>query len=403
MHKPFGDLFEVRSPKSWLIIFGLFVYFAFSWATYTFTVEPLYESMNPLTIGADSGAYFELSGVSAAEQGNVDKGSLVNLGGSSLGPVAVAIVFRTEFGVACFNCFLFLLLLWWSTRIPGVRGDWFALFMVLNPQTLPTLMTLNKEILAVAGLVAFGVYIYSRTAEGGSKSSRLMLFLALALSILGRWEQVIILFWYLAVESRRSPFRGKPRQSIVALLLFLSVAYAAAMHILHINLQGFLSQTQGGGLITKLDSIQAMGGYFLVAPFKILMNIAGRFVTPGYFLHDYWFDDFGTSLQNRYIGILASLGMLIVLGVLLVKDRLRFSRPLIHVAFIYFICTAVNPFIQPRYMYPGYALLALELARKKSSLEPVLPLPTPPALPPSYRYCYEVAALATGLSKPEQR
>ena len=386
IHKPFGNLFEIRSRKSWLIIFGLFVYFAFCWATYTATVEPLYGDQNPDTISADSAAYFQLAGMQdPSGEGSVDKGSLVSLGGSSLGPVAIAVIFRGAFGVACFNCVLFLVVIWWASKIPGVRGDWFALIMVVNPQTIPTLMTLNKEILAIAGMVAFSRYLYSRGASTGSKSSKSMLFLGIVFSILGRWQQVIIVFWYLAAESRWSPVRGKARWSLVTLLLALSIGYAAVVHILHINLQGFLIQTAGGGTIVRLNHIQDMGGYFLIAPLKILMNIAGRFVTPAYFLHDYWLENFGNSLQNRYIGILASLDMLITIFLLLAMDRLRASRPMIRLAFVYFICTAVNPFVQPRYMYPGFALLALELSRRRSSLEAVQPLPAPPPLPPSYR------------------
>jgi hypothetical protein len=77
--------------------------------------------------------------------------------------------------------------------------------------------------------------------------------------------------------------------------------------------------------------------------------------------------------------------MLIVLAYVIVRGRFRLDRPLIHLTVIYFICTAINPFIQPRYIFPSYVLLALEMSRKLQALEPVKPLRKLPPLAPSYR------------------
>ena len=272
---------------------------------------------------------------------------------------------------------------------------WFAVLMAVNAQTLPTLMTLNKEILAVAGLVAFSAYLYSGLPKRSRRGSKLLLLVAIVLSTMARWQQLIILLWYIVAEWKRSPLRNKPRKAIIALLLVCSVGYAAAIHVLHVNISGFLVQTTGGGTIVRLDDIQGEGGYFLVAAPKILMNLAGRLVTPAYFLHDYWYDNFGGSWQNQFIGFLSNFAMVGIIAVAFFRDRLRLTRPLIHLAFVYFICTAVNPFIQPRYMYPGYSLLALELSRKKSAIEAVRPhRGLLPPLPPSYRLTPSMVAAA---------
>ena len=176
----------------------------------------------------------------------------------------------------------------------------------------------------------------------------------------------------------------------MALLLFCSFAWAAAVHVIHINLADFIEQAQGG-LISRLYAVQADGGYFLVALPKILMNIAGRWTNPGYFLSDYWETDFEGVWQNAYIGILSSLVMLVVLAVTLLRDRFRFARPLMYFTAIYFICTALNPFIQHRYIYPAYALVAAELSRRNRLLEPVPRniLQRLPTLPSKYRLLIE--------------
>ena len=272
--------FKTRALRNWLLILSFCFYLAVSWVLYSITVDPMYGMMSPPTIGADSGTYFQMAGLSeAANNSAVDQSSLVNLGGSSLGPVAVALVFRTTFGVACFNVALLLLTIWWAGLIPGVSRELFAFLVAIDLQTIPTLMTLNKEVLAIAGMVAFCVYVYKRRDGSSRLVSRTFLMMAVVLSILARWEQIAILFWYIALQWRRSPLRMRPRTAVVALLLCCSLGYAAAVHVLHVNLEGFVKQAEGGGTISLLYKIQERGGYFLVAAPKILMNMLGQ---PGY-------------------------------------------------------------------------------------------------------------------------
>ena len=386
-------LFGRLSVKTWTLLFMLCLYFVFCWVLYTATVEPLYGFLNPPSISADSDAYFQIAGLAKSDRAKVDVSGLVGYGGSPLGPITVALIGRTVFGVACINCVIFLMVIWWAGMVHGAERPLFALLVALNPQTIPTLMTLNKEVLAMAGIVAFAAYLYPRKDSAALRNSKWLLVTGIVFSILARWEQVAILFWFLAAQSKRWPFKANPRRAVVILLLVCSVAYAAAVHVLHINLAGFLVQLGEGGTVVRLYHIQEAGGYFLVAAPKILMNLAGRWVTPGYFFTVYWTDVFGKlDWQNVFIGPLHSLVMLVVIGVTFWKRRFRLSRPLIHLAVAYFIFTAINPFIQPRYMYPGFVLVALELSRRKDALEPAPELPSLPALPPSYR------ALPTGQS-----
>lgn len=385
MDRPLGGMFQVRSHRSWMLIFYCFVYFAFCWGMYSVAVEGVYGSLDPPSIEADSTSYFISAGLNDPNGGAHSTSDLVSFGGSSLGPVTIALIGRNRFGVACVNCALALFMIWMAGYIPGVRREIFALLMALEPQTLPTLMSLNKEILALTGLVGFAAYIYSGPARGRRHRSKFFLLIALVFSLFARWEQIIIPLWYIAAQSRRSPVRGKPWRAIIALLLVCSFGWAFAVKILKLNLGGFIVAVKGAGLVSRLYTIQENGGYFLVALPKILMNLGGRWVTPFYFLSGYWTEEFGNNWQNQYIGILHSLVMLCMVGWTIVKGRFRLGRPLIHVCLIYFICTAVLPFIQPRYIYPGYVLLALEWSRRQEFLEPLKPLRKLPALIPSYR------------------
>ncbi len=383
MIRPEG-LFVSRPAQTWGLIFLICMYLVFCWGLYTIAVEPLYEAANPPTIGADSSAYFDAADDLTKPQ--TSSATRLSLGGSTLGPGIVGLIFRTPFGVAWFNCALFALTIWWAGRIPGVNRVYFSMLMAVEPQTLPTLMTLNKEMMAIAGLVSFGAYIYGGQERGKRRGSLFFLLVALILSFMGRWQQILILFWYLAMEARWSPFRGKPWRSVWTLLLFISIGWVTALKLLHINLGGFVATVEGGnGMAARLYAVQAKGGFFLIALPKIIMYLAGRWVTPTYFLNDYWTEDWNNSWQNQYIGILGSLYMVLALAYIIMRGRFRLGRPLIYLTLLYYICTATNPFIQPRYVYPAYVLLALEMSRKKDTLEPVKPAWKPPALPPSYR------------------
>ncbi len=51
------------------------------------------------------------------------------------------------------------------------------------------------------------------------------------------------------------------------------------------------------------------------------------------------------------------------------QGKLNPQRPIAFLILIYAILTAITPFVQPRYNYFVYVLLALELARKEAPEE----------------------------------
>ena len=77
--------------------------------------------------------------------------------------------------------------------------------MMINPFLMAALITLNKEIFALAGIVVFIRYTCAR------KFRLWWLGLALVLSLFARWQQMAVILIYVLLESRISPVRGRPR------------------------------------------------------------------------------------------------------------------------------------------------------------------------------------------------
>ena len=371
--RPSMKLLEARPLRTWLSIGVVGVYIALCWMIYSVTVSNAYANLIPYTIEADSGAYFAAAGVNQyAGEGGTQFADQVSLGGSVIGPAVIALIFRTPLNVAIFNCALFGLSLYVAGSIPGVRRRVFAVLMVLNALTLSALMTLNKEILALAGMVFFAKYLYSK------KRPLWLLGVVFIISTMARWQQTAFMIIYLVLQARPSPFRNRPKWGIATVIGFFSVAWAVIAWRFSSLLSAYMALQQEitTGTVARLNAVQAHGGFFVVVWPKLLMNLAGRLVQVDYVLHGWVESDFH-ELQNSILGNLHSVAMLTLLAVTIYKGRFRLARPMIHFAFVYMMLSAISPLIQNRYEYPAYVLLALEMARKEESLEPVEPMRMP--------------------------
>jgi hypothetical protein len=378
-HLPRGR-FLLKPLRSWLMIGAFGLYIAVCGVIFTLSVQPIY-GLSVYLVAADSDTYFSAAGLDQDKVGSEPEqySDLVGLGGSVVGPVIIATIGRNRYGVAVINCLLFLLTIQVAAAVPGLSRRVFAGLLMLNALTVPALITLNKEILAIAGLAFFAKYLYSK------KRPLWLLGVIVILSTMARWQQTAFIFIYLVMEWRHSPLRQRPKTAIAALILFVSAAWAViawrfgGLIAAYASLQGEITS----GTISRLNAIQSKGGFFLVVWPKILMNVSGRLVQVQYFAHEWIESDFH-DLQNTVIGNLHSIAMLLMLGVMVATGRFRLARPLVYFTFIYLILTSVSPLIQNRYEYPAYALLAMEMARKKESLEPVEPFWVPPRVPNSY-------------------
>jgi hypothetical protein len=251
---------------------------------------------------------------------------------------------------------------------------------MINPFLLASLITLNKEIFALAGIVVFIRYT-------AAKRFRLLwLFLALSLSLFARWQQVAVLLMYVAFESKLSPLRGRPRRGIIFAVIIFTIAYGLVYHVASFLIRNLLEQAEAGHTILILDNIQAYFGFPLVAIPKIMMNCMGRLVTPGYFLNSYVHEDF-TNWRDQIFIQLHTLFLTALLAGMLYGRKLRLKYSPVYLLVLYLLMTAVNPMVQPRYEYAAYVLLCLEASRYfRLGLngEPAPPVLTPcKALSPS--------------------
>jgi hypothetical protein len=350
-------LFRARPVAVWLVLGLLIVIGILSTGLFFETVAPVADFSFQPSVQADSDTYWQISGLKSGTlfnehpDNNSDAGAL-----NSFGPVLQAKLFRTDLGVMLSNVALFAFALWIVGTMPEFDRGMFTLLLLLNPMLVSAIITLNKEIFGLVGLIVFVRYMTAKRYRG------LLLLLALLISLGAHWQQAAVMLFLACIDSRISPFRNKPRAGIVILLLFFTFSYTVVYHIAPVVFAGLLAQAQGGRTIWLLDRIQGNFGFPLVVIPKILLNVMGRFITPWYFLHDYWTAEFWNWFDQIFIQFQELLTTLLLFG-LLFTGKLKLRHAPVYLLAAYLILTAVNPMVQPRYEYPAYVLLCLEASR----------------------------------------
>lgn len=349
------SLFTPRPVRVWLVI-GLFVvYLIVSYCIFFEAIAPVANFYIRPIIGSDTTAYWDASGVRTTNFADQEQ-SGAHASSNLFGPVLEAEVFRTDLNVALFNSFLFIVCLSILRSMPQFDRATFLLLMMANPFLLISLITLNKEIFASAGIVVFIRYT-------GAKRFRFWwLTLALVLSLFARWQQVLVMVLYVAYEAKISPLRGRRRWGVAVTVLGFTIAYGLIYRIAPFFFAALLAQAEAGHTILILDNIQANFGFPLVAIPKILMNVTGRFITPGYFLHGYISEDF-TNWRDQIFMQMHTLFLSVLLLGMFFGRRLRLRHATVYLLVLYLLMTAINPMVQPRYEYAAYVLLCLEASR----------------------------------------
>lgn len=350
------NLFAPRPIRVWLVL-GLFVvYLIASYFVFFEAISPVANFHITPNLAADAAAYWNASGVRTtnfAEQKESGPDASSNL----LGPVLEAEVFHTDLNVALFNTFLFIACIAILGDLPQFDRATFLLLMMANPFLVEAMITLNKEIFALAGIVLFIRYAYAK------RFRFLWLTLALVISTFARWQQALVMLLYVAFESRISPLRGRRRWGVAVTLLGFTIGYALIYRLVPWFFAALLAQAEAGRTIVLLDNIQANFGFPLVAIPKIMMNCMGHFITPGYFLHGgYFAEDFSDWLNTIVMPIHTLLLTVLLVGLFLAR-KLTLRHTPVYLLVFYLLMTAVNPMIQPRYEYAAYVLLCLEASR----------------------------------------
>lgn len=345
---------HASSHNKWIFLCLLLLYIIFCFIIFFVYVKPSLDGQDNLKVGADSTTYFEAA--ESIDSGNVISSSptLISFQGQYLGPVLVALICGTTLNIALFNTLLFIIGLWYASRLPGLRIGILLFLIAINPITTVSILTLNKEIFSYLSVILFVCYIYS------TKRTKTMLTLILLISIAARWEQAAIILLFLAVEHRWSPVKRRRWAVIFIMIGCITITWPILVSSGIIQLASLLTtakEAQSQSL-PWLNKIQDSYGFPVVLIPKIIGNMFG---IPWKIVINLLHTGSLTDIQDQLVSPLQNLLMLLIFIVAMLKGKLSLQSGTIYWMCLYLIMSAVGPIFQPRYEYPVYVLLCLEI------------------------------------------
>jgi len=342
--------------ERWLLIYAIAFYLLLCIALFFQFVQPSLIGSNNLRIGADSATYLDVAGfVGNSKTSTLQGVELVTAEGNLLGPVLVAILARTLWGIALINISFFVIGLYVASTLPGIRLGPFFFLLLLNPTLTPALLTVNKEIFSFLAVILFVKYVSSE------KRSKLCLLILLCVSLMARWEQAAVTGAILFLESRYSPFKHRPKLVLLGLVIVLTVTYPIIIRTKIVDLSAMVTFAAEGNTGPILNQIQASYGFPLVMIPKTMINLFGHLLSPRLFFSDLINGD-PSDIQKYVVLPINCIMMFAVLAVAVLKRRFKLQDPVIYWCAFYWVITAVSTILQPRYQYPVYVLLCLEVS-----------------------------------------
>ena len=359
MHPLHIHILKKRTLPEWLFWGLLFLFSGICMLIYFQYVAPSITGKTEIRIGADSDHYWD-----AVEAAQADNGrSLISVTGNFLGPVTIGRILHTGFAVMCFN-FVLLSISWKVvTSIPRVNKAIFGFLLLANVELLPSLTTLNKEILTLLASALTAKYLYS------SNRPKILLVILLTVSTLSRWEQSAFLLLLLAIQ--HSPLKNRPWTTILLLVALITIGYPFAFQIFGVDPSIFDAILEGSNTIVKLNSIQNSFGFPLVVIPKIAMLMVGRLAQLQFYTAN---SGLASGFQDPQQEIFQPLGCFATVALFTYAawtGRMKPTCPVPLLIVITLIATAATPFIQPRYLYGVYVLLCIEIARTRPNAERV--------------------------------
>ena len=345
------------SWQSWVYLAAVGLYLGLCTALYVWLARPSELGESSVRVGSDSTSYLAYAGVVSNPYFDYLNTSmpLVSFGGNFLGPVLLAKMFPSVDLLFVLNVILFLATLRIAAALPGVRPGIFFSLLILDAITTQSVITLNKEILSALGICLFFLYIQS------PRRRKLLLIFALLVSFMARWEQAFISMMLLFVDRRGSFWRGRHVLIVLSVIACISVLYPLMINNPWTSIALMLQVGDVGTLFPKLNAIQAAGGFPLIVLPKIALNLWGRALQPGYFFTDWLHGDF--SDMANFIAIpFHCIAMLAICMIIVIRKRLDLQKQSIYWVLLYLVISAMAPYFQPRYQYPVYVVLCLEIA-----------------------------------------
>lgn len=310
---------------------------------------------NDFQFFADSNTYH-----GAAEAG-VGLPEAIAVGGNFLGPLIILkLTGANYYLILLFNVVLMYIALRLFAGSLDLKASRLLLVLLLNPLTLSSLLSVNKEIVSIV--------VMALVIRGFRARSVLAFLLALPLSLLVRWQLTLFVLAVLGIASVLNPLRRYRWLSFAGALIFMSILYVKLSFVfegIQENFDSAAAKYQGSGFYEALVALQGKGLYWLAFPVKAAHLLFGMGLRFDRLLNPVGF-------YNDVVQLLHSTAMLGMFIALVRSGRARISNDLVYISVIYILVFAMTPIYVPRYFYPVYILWALAL---------ISPSPEPHVLP----------------------
>lgn len=283
---------------------------------------------------------------------------LIGLRHNFAGPFAILYVTHSNLiAIYILNVLLFLLSINIIFQSIDLNQKRFLFFIMLSAQTLFSLFSVNKEIIAFFTIALIINYI------ARPKSYKVILIMLFTLLV--RWEFLLCFLIFLCLYKLKLNFNRW--FLLVGLLLTISVIYPISAHIFKKTILISLDshETSGTGLyrLYVIYMLQPFGYAIVFIP-KILQTFFGLL------FHYQAFFDFSNysriNFWNNFVQFLSSVACFIVSLYSFMKKRLFSTEDLQFLFYVYLIVFCLSPIYSLRYFYPAYILICIFSSAKSN-------------------------------------
>jgi hypothetical protein len=322
---------------------------------------------NDFAFFADSSTYHEAArGELAGVEG---VGDFIGIAGNFLGPLLIlSICAQNYYIVHLFNLLLFIVSIGLISKAIDGQPFKLALLLLMNPMTLSSLLSVNKEILSMLAVALLLVALQRRSLA--------VWIGAAVVGLLVRWQLTLVVVAIFCIDSRLNPLAKSRRASMVALLLGLSLIYTALIEVFASIRAAFelsVEDYEGSGLYEALVGWQDRGFYWLVFPAKaahLLFGLGLRFdrlFAPVNIYNDIW-------------QLLHSTTTLVAFVLVWRQRRSTLMNDLFYISAIYVAIFALSPIYSPRYFYAAFVIWTSTLVAAQDRPNLLEMFPRPPLM-----------------------
>lgn len=347
---PAATLSRPVSYRSLAFSVFLFIYVAVSIAFFVLWVNPSLDGRTDQHIAADSTVYIYFADTIREKRPDpFVLAALYSFPNNLWVPVLLALVLNSTVAAVLVNYVLFTLAIVLCRKSFSTSTRLFVVLLALNPTTMISLLSVNKE---SVDFLTVALFFFARV-----RRNKWIMLLALVIALANRFELCALMVVFMIAESALNPFRH--RRWITLVMVTLCLGIALPLFGSH-SLAARFEEARLGGMVTWLDSLEMHYLFPLAVVPKIAENLFGELINISAW-KTYTFSD----LANSYILLFNNLATLAVLILLLRKHLLTLRDNAVYFAAMGCILMASAMVIQPRYFYFAYILLCVQAARPR--------------------------------------